>query len=413
MSFLRFLGGAAKKATELEDQYRTRVWKNMDDMWNRYEERKLIEDEEIYSKTKDIKDNVKTLAGLGVNEELMYTGLNQYGEGFFDIMTETLKNIENTDTWQMSSSQQRSELLNTATQKLIGERSGKPVTLDQIMPALLPRRVSGPAMEDIQGRLGRSPLGFDYSGAFSKSVQDIAGEEDPATAIEGVQGLTGDVRSTFGETFTDRVGIELAEGEERRRMVNAVESAVGVGLNDIGDRVITKRMRDKTESEQKLIASELYNEISSLYRDKLSDPRSLNKTENQLLDEAITSILGSKKYNLTDTATATDIDTDTATPTPTDTDTPTTTTATSTEISEIDNDFIEKVRNLGVPEENVTKIIAAIRAGKTIPPSLFVGVDRGIVRTLLDKYMEEKKLMGNATLPKDSIPTFDEITVGP
>jgi hypothetical protein len=172
-------------------------------------------------------------------------------------------------------------------------------------------------------------------------------------------------------------------------------------------------MRDKTESEQKLIASELYNEISSLYRDKLSDPRSLNKTENQLLDEAITSILGSKKYNLTDTATATDIDTDTATPTPTDTDTPTTTTATSTEISEIDNDFIEKVRNLGVPEENVTKIIAAIRAGKTIPPSLFVGVDRGIVRTLLDKYMEEKKLMGNATLPKDSIPTFDEITVGP
>jgi hypothetical protein len=100
MSFLRFLGGAAKKATELEDQYRTRVWKNMDDMWNRYEERKLIEDEEIYSKTKDIKDNVKTLAGLGVNEEFLYTGLNQYGEGFFDIMTETLKNIEGSDTWK-------------------------------------------------------------------------------------------------------------------------------------------------------------------------------------------------------------------------------------------------------------------------------------------------------------------------
>jgi hypothetical protein len=300
MSFLRFLGGAAKKATELEDQYRTRVWKNMDDMWNRYEERKLIEDEEIYSKTKDIKDNVKTLAGLGVNEELMYTGLNQYGEGFFDIMTETLKNIEGTDTWKLSTSEQRSELLNTATQKLIGERSGKPVTLDQIMPALLPRRVSGPAMEDIQGRLGKSPLGFDYSGAFSKSVQDIAGEEDPATAIEGVQGLSGDVRSTFGETFTDRIGVGLAEGEERRRMVNAVESAVGVGLNDIGDRVVTKRMQDKTESEQKLIASELYNEISSLYRDKLSDPRSLNKTENQLLDEAIDQVLKGKKFKLED-----------------------------------------------------------------------------------------------------------------
>jgi hypothetical protein len=144
MSFLRFLGGAAKKATELEDQYRTRVWKNMDDMWNRYEERKLIEDEEIYSKTKDIKDNVKTLAGLGVNEEFLYTGLNQYGEGFFDIMTETLKNVEGSDTWKNSTGKERSGLINTVVQKLIGERSGKPVTLDQIMPALLPRRVSGP-----------------------------------------------------------------------------------------------------------------------------------------------------------------------------------------------------------------------------------------------------------------------------
>jgi hypothetical protein len=408
MSFLRFLGGAAKKATELEDQYRTRVWKNMDDMWNRYEERKLIEDEEIYSKTKDIKDNVKTLAGLGVNEELMYTGLNQYGEGFFDIMTETLKNIEGTDTWKLSTSEQRSELLNTATQKLIGERSGKPVTLDQIMPALLPRRVSGPAMEDIQGRLGKSPLGFDYSGAFSKSVQDIAGEEDPATAIEGVQGLSGDVRSTFGETFTDRIGVGLAEGEERRRMVNAVESAVGVGLNDIGDRVVTKRMQDKTESEQKLIASELYNEISSLYRDKLSDPRSLNKTENQLLDEAIDQVLKGKKFKLEDIPVP-DPKAKTV-PDPTD---PDTAQKPDTELTEVDNDFIEEVRNLGIPEENVTKIIAAIRAGKTIPPSLFVGLDRGIVRTLLDKYTEEKKLIGAATQPKDSVPTFDEINVGP
>jgi hypothetical protein len=409
MSFLRFLGGAAKKATELEDQYRTRVWKNMDDMWNRYEERKLIEDEEIYSKTKDIKDNVKTLAGLGVNEELMYTGLNQYGEGFFDIMTETLKNIEGTDTWKLSTSEQRSELLNTATQKLIGERSGKPVTLDQIMPALLPRRVSGPAMEDIQGRLGKSPLGFDYSGAFSKSVQDIAGEKDPATAIEGVQGLSGDVRSTFGETFTDRIGVGLAEGEERRRMVNAVESAVGVGLNDIGDRVVTKRMQDKTESEQKLIASELYNEISSLYRDKLSDPRSLNKTENQLLDEAIDQVLKGKKFKLEDIPDPDRKQKLCPDPKPD----PDTAQKPDTELTEVDNDFIEEVRNLGIPEENVTKIIAAIRAGKTIPPSLFVGLDRGIVRTLLDKYMEEKKLIGAATQPKDSVPTFDEINVGP
>jgi hypothetical protein len=386
MSFLRFLGGAAKKATELEDQYRTRVWKNMDDMWNRYEERKLIEDEEIYSKTKDIKDNVKTLAGLGVNEELMYTGLNQYGEGFFDIMTETLKNIEGTDTWKLSTSEQRGELLNTATQKLIGERSGKPVTLDQIMPALLPRRVSGPAMEDIQGRLGRSPLGFDYSGAFSKSVQDIAGEEDPATAIEGVQGLSGDVRSTFGETFTDRIGVGLSEGDEDRRMDNAIESAIGIGVNKLGDRVVTKRMQDITESEQKELAADLYNEISSLYRKNLSDPRLLNKTENQLLDEAIDQVLKGKNFKLEDIPVPKPGEPD---PKPGEPD-PGTAQKPDTELTEVDNDFIEEVRNLGIPEENVTKIIAAIRAGKTIPPSLFVGLDRGIVRTLLDKYMEER-----------------------
>jgi hypothetical protein len=408
MSFLRFLGGAAKKATELEDQYRTRVWKNMDDMWNRYEERKLIEDEEIYSKTKDIKDNVKTLAGLGVNEELMYTGLNQYGEGFFDIMTETLKNIEGTDTWKLSTSEQRGELLNTATQKLIGERSGKPVTLDQIMPALLPRRVSGPAMEDIQGRLGRSPLGFDYSGAFSKSVQDIAGEEDPATAIEGVQGLSGDVRSTFGETFTDRIGVGLSEGDEDRRMDNAIESAIGIGVNKLGDRVVTKRMQDITESEQKELAADLYNEISSLYRKNLSDPRLLNKTENQLLDEAIDQVLKGKNFKLEDIPVPKPGEPD---PKPGEPD-PGTAQKPDTELTEVDNDFIEEVRNLGIPEENVTKIIAAIRAGKTIPPSLFVGLDRGIVRTLLDKYMEEKKLIGAATQPKDSVPTFDEMNVG-
>jgi hypothetical protein len=408
MSFLRFLGGAAKKATELEDQYRTRVWKNMDDMWNRYEERKLIEDEEIYSKTKDIKDNVKTLAGLGVNEELMYTGLNQYGEGFFDIMTETLKNIEGTDTWKLSTSEQRGELLNTATQKLIGERSGKPVTLDQIMPALLPRRVSGPAMEDIQGRLGRSPLGFDYSGAFSKSVQDIAGEEDPATAIEGVQGLSGDVRSTFGETFTDRIGVGLSEGDEDRRMDNAIESAIGIGVNKLGDRVVTKRMQDITESEQKELAADLYNEISSLYRKNLSDPRLLNKTENQLLDEAIDQVLKGKNFKLEDIPVPKPGEPD---PKPGEPD-PGTAQKPDTELTEVDNDFIEEVRNLGIPEENVTKIIAAIRAGKTIPPSLFVGLDRGIVRTLLDKYMEEKKLIEAATQPKDSVPTFDEMNVG-
>ena len=408
MSFLRFLGGAAKKATELEDQYRTRVWKNMDDMWNRYEERKLIEDEEIYSKTKDIKDNVKTLAGLGVNEELMYTGLNQYGEGFFDIMTETLKNIEGTDTWKLSTSEQRGELLNTATQKLIGERSGKPVTLDQIMPALLPRRVSGPAMEDIQGRLGRSPLGFDYSGAFSKSIQDIAGEEDPATAIEGVQGLSGDVRSTFGETFTDRIGVGLSEGDEDRRMDNAIESAIGIGVNKLGDRVVTKRMQDITESEQKELAADLYNEISSLYRKNLSDPRLLNKTENQLLDEAIDQVLKGKNFKLEDIPVPKPGEPD---PKPGEPD-PGTAQKPDTELTEVDNDFIEEVRNLGIPEENVTKIIAAIRAGKTIPPSLFVGLDRGIVRTLLDKYMEEKKLIEAATQPKDSVPTFDEMNVG-
>jgi hypothetical protein len=395
MSFLRFLGGAAKKATELEDQYRTRVWKNMDDMWNRYEERKLIEDEEIYSKTKDIKDNVKTLAGLGVNEELMYTGLNQYGEGFFDIMTETLKNIEGTDTWKLSTSEQRGELLNTATQKLIGERSGKPVTLDQIMPALLPRRVSGPAMEDIQGRLGRSPLGFDYSGAFSKSVQDIAGEEDPATAIEGVQGLSGDVRSTFGETFTDRIGVGLSEGDEDRRMDNAIESAIGIGVNKLGDRVVTKRMQDITESEQKELAADLYNEISSLYRKNLSDPRLLNKTENQLLDEAIDQVLKGKNFKLEDIPVPkpgepAPVPVPVPVPKPGEPD-PGTAQKPDTELTEIDNNFIEEVRRLGVPEESITKIIAAIRAGKTISPIYFVGVDRGIARTLLDKYIEEKR----------------------
>jgi hypothetical protein len=402
MSFLRFLGGAAKKATELEDQYRTRVWKNMDDMWNRYEERKLIEDEEIYSKTKDIKDNVKTLAGLGVNEELMYTGLNQYGEGFFDIMTETLKNIEGTDTWKLSTSEQRGELLNTATQKLIGERSGKPVTLDQIMPALLPRRVSGPAMEDIQGRLGRSPLGFDYSGAFSKSVQDIAGEEDPATAIEGVQGLSGDVRSTFGETFTDRIGVGLSEGDEDRRMDNAIESAIGIGVNKLGDRVVTKRMQDITESEQKELAADLYNEISSLYRKNLSDPRLLNKTENQLLDEAIDQVLKGKNFKLEDIPVPKPGEPD---PKPGEPD-PGTAQKPDTELTEIDNNFIGAVRRLGVPEENITKIIAAIRAGKTISPSLFVGLDRGIVRTLLDKYIEEKR---QSVAPPSVI---DEMNVG-
>jgi hypothetical protein len=168
------------------------------------------------------------------------------------------------------------------------------------MPALLPRRVSGPAMEDIQGRLGRSPLGFDYSGAFSKSVQDIAGEEDPATAIEGVQGLSGDVRSTFGETFTDRIGVGLSEGDEDRRMDNAIESAIGIGVNKLGDRVVTKRMQDITESEQKELAADLYNEISSLYRKNLSDPRLLNKTENQLLDEAIDQVLKGKNFKLED-----------------------------------------------------------------------------------------------------------------
>ena len=408
MSFLRFLGGAAKKATELEDQYRTRVWKNMDDMWNRYEERKLIEDEEIYSKTKDIKDNVKTLAGLGVNEEFLYTGLNQYGEGFFDIMTETLKNVEGSDTWKNSTGKERSGLINTVVQKLIGERSGKPVTLDQIMPALLPRRVSGPGVGDIQGRLGRSPLGFDYSGAFSKSVQDIAGEEDPATAIEGVQGLSGDVRSTFGETFTDRIGVGLSEGDEDRRMDNAIESAIGIGVNKLGDRVVTKRMQDITESEQKELAADLYNEISSLYRKNLSDPRLLNKTENQLLDEAIDQVLKGKNFKLEDIPVPKPGEPD---PKPGEPD-PGTAQKPDTELTEVDNDFIEEVRNLGIPEENVTKIIAAIRAGKTIPPSLFVGLDRGIVRTLLDKYMEEKKLIEAATQPKDSVPTFDEMNVG-
>ena len=338
----------------------------------------------------------------------MYTGLNQYGEGFFDIMTETLKNIEGTDTWKLSTSEQRGELLNTATQKLIGERSGKPVTLDQIMPALLPRRVSGPAMEDIQGRLGRSPLGFDYSGAFSKSVQDIAGEEDPATAIEGVQGLSGDVRSTFGETFTDRIGVGLSEGDEDRRMDNAIESAIGIGVNKLGDRVVTKRMQDITESEQKELAADLYNEISSLYRKNLSDPRLLNKTENQLLDEAIDQVLKGKNFKLEDIPVPKPGEPD---PKPGEPD-PGTAQKPDTELTEVDNDFIEEVRNLGIPEENVTKIIAAIRAGKTIPPSLFVGLDRGIVRTLLDKYMEEKKLIEAATQPKDSVPTFDEMNVG-
>ena len=380
MSFLRFLGGAAKKATELEDQYRTRVWKNMDDMWNRYEERKLIEDEEIYSKTKDIKDNVKTLAGLGVNEEFLYTGLNQYGEGFFDIMTETLKNVEGSDTWKNSTGKERSGLINTVVQKLIGERSGKPVTLDQIMPALLPRRVSGPGVGDIQGRLGRSPLGFDYSGAFSKSIQDIAGEEDPSTAIEGVPGLTGDVRSTFGEVFIDRIGVGLSEGEERRRMDNAIESAIGIGVNDLGNRVVTKRMQDTTESEQKRLAADLHNEISSLYRKNLSDPKLLNKTENQLLDEAIDQVLKGKKFKLEDIPV----------PKPGEPD-PGTAQKPVTELTEIDNNFIEEVRRLGVPEESITKIIEKIRAGKTISPIYFVGVDRGIARTLLDKYIEEKR----------------------
>lgn len=395
MSFLRFLGGAAKKATELEDQYRTRVWKNMDDMWNRYEERKLIEDEEIYSKTKDIKDNVKTLAGLGVNEEFLYTGLNQYGEGFFDIMTETLKNIEGSDTWKNSTGKERSGLINTVVQKLIGERSGKPVTLDQIMPALLPRRVSGPGVGDIQGRLGRSPLGFDYSGAFSKSIQDIAGEEDPSTAIEGVPGLTGDVRSTFGEVFIDRIGVGLSEGEERRRMDNAIESAIGIGVNDLGNRVVTKRMQDTTESEQKRLAADLHNEISSLYRKNLSDPKLLNKTENQLLDEAIDQVLKGKKFKLEDIPVPkpgepAPVPVPVPVPKPGEPD-PGTAQKPVTELTEIDNNFIEEVRRLGVPEESITKIIEKIRAGKTISPIYFVGVDRGIARTLLDKYIEEKR----------------------
>ena len=395
MSFLRFLGGAAKKATELEDQYRTRVWKNMDDMWNRYEERKLIEDEEIYSKTKDIKDNVKTLAGLGVNEEFLYTGLNQYGEGFFDIMTETLKNIEGSDTWKNSTGEERSGLINTAAQKLIVGRSGKPVTLDQIMPALLPRRVSGPDMEYIQGRLGRSPLGFDYSGAFSKSIQDIAGEEDPSTAIEGVPGLTGDVRSTFGEVFMDRIGVRLSEGDEDRRMDNAIESAIGIGVNKLGDRVVTKRMQDITESEQKDLAADLYNEISSLYRKNLSDPRLLNKTENQLLDEAIDQVLKGKKFKLENIPVPKPGEPDPVpvpvpVPKPGEPD-PGTAQKPDTELTEIDNNFIEEVRRLGVPEESITKIIEKIRAGKTISPIYFVGVDRGFARTLLDKYIEEKR----------------------
>jgi hypothetical protein len=170
-------------------------------------------------------------------------------------------------------------------------------------------------------------------------------------------------------------------------MDNAIESAIGIGVNKLGDRVVTKRMQDITESEQKELAADLYNEISSLYRKNLSDPRLLNKTENQLLDEAIDQVLKGKNFKLEDIPVPKPGEPD---PKPGEPD-PGTAQKPDTELTEIDNNFIGAVRRLGVPEENITKIIAAIRAGKTISPSLFVGLDRGIARTLLDKYIEEKR----------------------
>lgn len=408
MSFLRFLGGAAKRASEREDQYRQRVWKNMDNMWERYEQRKLIEDQEIATKKKEIKDSVKTLSAMGVDEQLMYTGLNEFGEGFFDVMKQTLSNIEKTDTWKFSNQEQRTELLNTATNKLLGDRSGKPVTLDQIMPALLPKRTSAPSMEDIQMRLGKSPLGFDYSGSFAKSVQDMAGQQDPAMQAEGVAGLKGNVREVYGEIFTDRPGVGLAEGEEKRRIVNAVENAVGVGLNDLGDRVVTRRMKDKTEAEQKLLASELYNDISSRYRDLLSDRTTLSKTENQLLEEAVADVLGERKFSLGD-----------------DTETTTTTTESTTtteevpapkedtvDLSEVDSKFIETVRRLGVEEANVSKIIAAIRSGKTISPVLLAGVSPEIARSVLADYKEAVRQASQVPAAPSGFPSLGSASEG-
>lgn len=408
MSFLRFLGGAAKRASEREDQYRQRVWKNIDNMWDRYEQRKLIEDEEIATKKKDIRDNVKTLSALGVDEQLMYTGLNEFGEGFFDVMKQTLSNIEKTDTWKFSNQEQRTELLNTATNKLLGERSAKPVTLDQIMPALLPKRTSAPSMEDIEARFGKSPLGFDYSGSLAKSVQDMAGQEDPAMSTEGIAGLRGNVREVYGEIFTDRPGVGLAEGEEKRRIVNAVENAVGVGLNDLGDRVVTRRMQDKTEAEQKLLASELYNDISSRYRDLLSDRNTLSKTENQLLEEAIADVLKDRQFVLKDSE-----DTGDGTEKPEPKPEPKPAPTQPKDLSEVDNRFIEAVRKMNVPDENIDQMIAAIREGKTIPPRLFgAGVSPEIARTMLADYREAVRQAAQSSVAPSGLPNLGSAAEG-